>query len=321
MLLLAACSSSPSAKATSPPKQITALPITIGYLPNVQAGGVLAIAQKEGLWSRYGLIPKLSSFSSGPTEIEAMKGGEIDVSFIGPGALWSIGSGTDKLIAVDSITTGADILFGPPGSSLSQLKGSTIGTAKGTSGEMLLDLVLRKEHLTPAEVTIDYLPYPEVGPAFVTHRVQFAIPNLAGRLVITKAVPNAAQLATDSTFKREVTFPEGWVASKSYLASHSTEVSRFMQVIVAANNYRFTHLSSLPVLAATFDDSPVAQDRLQAQGTTFYPSVKLADLQKNGSVDTWLTELDKFFVEFKMLANPVPAHQQVSFSAFDKAAG
>jgi hypothetical protein len=94
-----------------------------------------------------------------------------------------------------------------------------------------------------------------------------------------------------------------------------------MQVIVAANNYRYTHLSSLPVLAATFDDSPVAQDRLQAQGTTFYPSVKLADLQKNGSVDTWLTELDKFFVEFKMLANPVPAHQQVSFSAFDKAAG
>lgn len=321
VVLLAACGSS-QVRAKSPnQKTVAPLPIAIGYIPNVQAGGILAIAQKEGLWSRYGLDPHVSPFSSGPTQIEAMKGGQIDISFIGPGALWAIGSGTDQLLAVDSVTSGADILFGPAGSSLTQLRGSTIATAKGTSGEMLLDLVLQKEKLTPSDVTIDYLPYPEVGPAFVTHKVEFAIPNLAGRLVITKADPKAVQLATDSTFRSEVTFPEGWVASKSFIFTHPTVVSRFARVLVAANQYRYEHLSTLPALAATFDNSPVAQDTLQAEGTTFYSSAKIANLQSSGAVDTWLTSLDRFFVKFKMLSNPVPASEQTSFTAFDQAAG
>ena len=126
-LAMAAATAIPSSAATKVVKPATAKVVRIGFFANVTHAPAL-VAQQHKLFEKYLGLDKTKIeyvlFSAGPAAIEAMKGGAVDVTYIGPnpsvagfvvtrGALLKIISGSTangaQLVVRDTINTVADL--------------------------------------------------------------------------------------------------------------------------------------------------------------------------------------------------------------------
>lgn len=310
---LAGCSSSGGSGTGSGHGSGRSMSLSIGYLPNVQAGSLVAIANKLGLWKKYHLDAKPVTFTDGPTQVQAMAGGQIDVAFLGPGALWMPASGKAVTIAVDSLTTSSDTMIAKKSVvSIADIRGKKVGYAKGTSGQMLLDLALRKAGLTEKDIKATVLPYPQVTTAYLSGSIDVALPNIAGRQTILQKDANSHSLTTDSDYAPSVVFPQMWVTTSGFVKKHRDALVAFGRVFAEANDYRQTHLDEAEQLAATAAKAPLAQEKLQASGTQFLPTAKLNQLQTSGQVNKWMGPLQELFVQDGQLTKPAPPEQFIN---------
>lgn len=294
--------------------------LSIGYLPNVQAGALVAIADKLGLWQKYHLNVKPVRFTDGPTQVEAMAGGQVNVAFLGPGALWLPASGKAVAVAVDSLTTGSDTMIAKKSiTSIAGIRGKRVGYAKGTSGQMLLDLALRKAGLTEKDIKPTVLPYPQITTAYLSGTIDVGLPNIGGRQTILARDHDSHTLTTDSDYAPQVVFPQMWVSTSAFLKSHRDALVAFDRVFAAANDYRKTHLAEAEQLASTADMAPLGQEKLQASGTTFLSSAKLNQLQTSGQVYKWMDPLQQLFVQNGQLSKPGVPQQFINTTVLSDA--
>ncbi|MFG2484659.1 ABC transporter substrate-binding protein, partial [Streptomyces virginiae] len=75
----------PKAAAADAGKKLSASEVRIGYFPNLTHATAL-VGLQEGLIEKElgGTKVKPQSFNAGPSEIEALNGGSLDIGFIGP---------------------------------------------------------------------------------------------------------------------------------------------------------------------------------------------------------------------------------------------
>ena len=116
------------------PKLPTAPVVRIGFFANVTHAPAL-VAQQLRLFETFlgkdGTKVQYVAFNAGPAAIEAMKGGAVDVSYIGPNPTVSgyTSTGGTLLRVVSGVTSGGAQLVVKPGiTSVSDLKGTTLAT-------------------------------------------------------------------------------------------------------------------------------------------------------------------------------------------------
>ncbi|MFN8171216.1 MAG: ABC transporter substrate-binding protein [Candidatus Nanopelagicales bacterium] len=116
------------------PKLPTAPVVRIGFFANVTHAPAL-VAQQLRLFETFlgkdGTQVQYVAFNAGPAAIEAMKGGAVDVSYIGPNPTVSgyTSTGGTLLRVVSGVTSGGAQLVVKPGiTSVSDLKGKTLAT-------------------------------------------------------------------------------------------------------------------------------------------------------------------------------------------------
>ncbi len=116
------------------PKLPTAPVVRIGFFANVTHAPAL-VAQQLRLFETFlgkdGTKVQYVAFNAGPAAIEAMKGGAVDVSYIGPNPTVSgyTSTGGTLLRVVSGVTSGGAQLVVKPGiTSVSDLKGKTLAT-------------------------------------------------------------------------------------------------------------------------------------------------------------------------------------------------
>ncbi|MFE2325505.1 ABC transporter substrate-binding protein, partial [Streptomyces sp. NPDC059385] len=93
-LLLTACGygseakkdeNKPAAAASTDGKKLSASEVRIGYFPNLTHATALVGLQEGLIQKELGATAiKPQSFNAGPSEIEALNGGSLDIGFIGP---------------------------------------------------------------------------------------------------------------------------------------------------------------------------------------------------------------------------------------------
>jgi len=129
---------SASAKASSPtttvPKGAVAKKIRIGYFANVTHAAALVAVQRK-TFETYFKADKtkveFTVFNAGPAVVEAMKGGAIDVSYIGPSPAitgYSSTGGSLLRIIAGATLNGAQLIVKSSINSVADLKGKTIAT-------------------------------------------------------------------------------------------------------------------------------------------------------------------------------------------------
>lgn len=135
------------------PKLKNAKVVRIGFFANVTHGSAL-IAQEKKFFEKYlkGTKIEYVAFNAGPAVVEAMKGGSIDVSFIGPNpavAGYVSTRGSLLRIVAGSTTGGAQFITKQTITTVADLKGKTFATPQlGNTQDVALRSYLKSKGYT-----------------------------------------------------------------------------------------------------------------------------------------------------------------------------
>ncbi len=308
-LLAAACGSAAPASSSSTATTAAKAPesVSVGFIDGFDGAQNLAVGLNQGYFSKAGLKVSTTMFQSGPPAIDAMASGNIDIAFIGPGALYLAAKGRADVIGVDDISADDALVSDSPSvSSVSDLKGHTVITPVGTSGEMLLYLALKKVGLSLSSVNIQNVTPSSSVIAMISHKASTA--SVWGHYIgaMKSGIPGLKVIASDKAFYPKVALTDVWVANPSFVAAHPGAVSRFMQAELQANQYYINNSQAMLPVVSKFVRLPVSALTPGAKGTVLVPSKQLVTDYKNGTVASWLKTEESMFVSMGLLTQSVP---------------
>jgi NitT/TauT family transport system substrate-binding protein len=291
-------------------------PIKIAYHNNIGGASLVAIAQEKGYFKAEGLQPKFVRFSSGPTEITAMLVGDLDVGYIGPGAMFIVMEGRVNYIAVDSIATG-DMILAYPGRKIKKVKdliGKKVGIYPGTSQEMLLRVALKLNKIPYDKVNVVPIPPENQVAAFSTGQLDAVCTYSPYTGQIQTMLPKAPVVLSSKQLYPKFIFPQGWLANKDFIKKNPQAVQGFLRAIMRANTDRNKKSELWIPMVSKFSEISADLLRKDLPGITVLPTAQLRKSFGNGTVEKWLDTLNELFVDIGRLKSPVPASQYLDKS-------
>lgn len=283
--------------------------VNVAYMADIHGAAPLAIGFNQKFFEEVGIKVNAVKFLSGPPEIDAMAAGQIDIAYIGPGAMWLCAQGRAIILTVDSLNTG-DVLLAAPQSgikTLSDLKGKTVIVPKGTSGEMILNLALDKAGLTQKDLNVVGMDVAQGVAAFIAGKADAIATWNPYTQEILKRVEGVKQLVDNTAFFPEFVFPQMWVVSPKFLKEHPDLVEKFMKAWIKANDFRAANQEKTILLTAGYTGFPVDSLKAQNDTTKWLTSAELARAYKDGSAAKWFENLERMFVEFGRIPAVVKA--------------
>jgi NitT/TauT family transport system substrate-binding protein len=294
----------------------------VGYIDtSINGVGVTAAANELGLWEEAGLDANLIPFTNGPTQIQAMAAGSLDVGYIGGGATWMPATGQAVIIAPSEATYG-DFLIAHPDSgatNISDLEGLRVGVPEGGSGEMILGLALEEAGLSDEDITKVPLDPPAVVSSFVSGQIDVAAIFSPLSDQIMQEVPDATVLANNRDFP-ETVFLGAWVASNQAIAEKPGAVKQFLDVYYEVNDYRVENTEEVVGWAAAESGAPVEQLQGQADNLEWYPSEQLLADNEDGTTAERFATLQDLFVKLGRMESPTPTDEWVRTDMFTQTA-
>lgn len=271
--------------------------LNVGYIDtSINGVGIIAVADELGLWEEAGIDVTLTPFTNGPTQIQAMAAGSLDIGYIGGGATWMPASGQATIVVANESTFG-DFLIASPASgatSVEDLEGLRVGVPEGGSGEMILSLALEEAGLTLDDIERVPLDPPSVVSAFVAGQIDVAAIFSPLSDQIMESVPDAEIIANNVDFP-ETEFVGAWVASNQAVADKPEAVSRFLEVWAQANDYRLNSTEETVALSAAASGAPAEQLQGQADKLEWWTAEQiLADNESGLTYDRFQALADLF---------------------------
>jgi NitT/TauT family transport system substrate-binding protein len=293
--------------------------IDVGYIPDMNGGAVVAIAEDQDLWAESGLEPNAQAFTNGPTQIQAMAAGDLDIGYIGPGASWLPASGQATIITLDNIGFG-DFVIARPDSGIrtpADLKGKKVGVPEGTSGDMIMRLALESAGLTYDDVELTQLDPTTIVTAYTSGQVDAAGIFAPQSEQMRSAVPGTVTVADNRDFYPEDVFFGSWVVRNEVLENEPELVKRFLEVFQQATDYRKANVDETVELTAAYTKGNAEQLAAQAKVTQYLSTDDIAKANESGDAYRWMNGLQEIFVasgRLEQAADPEEFFDQASFA-------
>ncbi|MFF3601168.1 aliphatic sulfonate ABC transporter substrate-binding protein [Kitasatospora indigofera] len=278
--------------------------VRFGYISDYNGASLLAVADKQGLWKKYGLAPELKVFTNGPLQITALGAGDLDFGYIGPGAVWLPASGKARIVAVNTLAYANRVIAQPGIGSVQDLKGKKVGVPAGTSGEMVLNLALQQAGLSPQDVQKVPMDPSTVVSAFVSGQIDAA--GIWYPLIdtIKARKPDLVEVASTKNFTDRA-FPTAFVSGTKTDAALSGKVVKLLQ---EANDWRAAHPDEAVEEAAALLKLEPAKVKADAANVRTMTTADLVAKTEDGTVNGWFKGLGDFFVSTGQLkTSPDPA--------------
>lgn len=295
--------------------------LNVGYIDtSINGVGLIAVANELDLWEKAGIDVNLQPFTNGPTQIQAMAAGSLDIGYIGGGATWMPASGQATIITPNEATYGDFVIASPDSGaeSVEDLKGLRVGVPEGGSGEMILALALEEAGLTMDDIERVPLDPPNVVSSFVAGQIDVAAIFSPLSDQIFESVPDAVVLANNKDFP-ETEFVGAWVASNQAVADKTDAVSRFLEVWIEANDWRLDNVEESVQLAADESGAPVEQLQGQADALEWWTSDTVLENNESGKTNEQFDALVDLFVELGRIPEKVPSEDFVNLELFQQA--
>ncbi|MFD2028576.1 aliphatic sulfonate ABC transporter substrate-binding protein [Promicromonospora aerolata] len=315
VLSVGACSSGGAAGADGG----DTIEVNFGYIPDFNGTSLLAVAEDQGLWEKHGIDATTSSFTNGPLQIQALGTGDLDFGYIGPGAFWLPASGQAKLVAMNTLGRADRVVAQPGIESVEDLKGKTVAVPEGTSGDMILTLALEDAGMTKEDIELVPMEPPAIVAALSSGQVDaagFWYPALA---TVKEQVPDLVELADNTDFEDKVAFPTAFVAGNDVVADEPEKVDAVLTVLREAMAYRSENMDETIELTAEFNNLDVADVEADAANVEVLDLAELDKITEDGTVDTWLSGMNDYFVEAGTLEAPVDPAEYYTGDLFLKA--
>ena len=217
------------------PEKIT---LNVAYMPNYGSLWAVTTGMEKGFFEEEGIEIKLTSFQDGPTIINAMESGSMDIGYIGHGAHKLCIQGNAKIFALSHISNGDAVIGGPNVKELADLKGKTVAYSAGTSSEDILKSALEK-----AELTWDDIKAMEMEPAnIVTAMLSGGVdacstwsPN--SLKIMEELAADGTLLCDNLTFADTSISLASWIVTPSYADANADKILRFTKALYKAMDY------------------------------------------------------------------------------------
>jgi NitT/TauT family transport system substrate-binding protein len=279
--------------------------VNFGYIPDFNGTSLLAIAEDQGLWQKYGLNVTPQNFTNGPLQIQALGTGDLDFGYIGPGAFWLPASGQAKIVALNTLGQADRVVAQAGIDSIEDLRGKTVAFPEGTSGDMILTLALEEAGMTKDDINAVPMEPAAIVAALSSKQVDgagFWYPALA---TVKQQVPDLVELAQNSDFEDTVAFPTAFVAGNDVVADEPDKLDRVLKALRDAIAYRAENPDEAIQLTADFNALDPAQVEADAGNVQILSLDEIDSLTEDGTVDTWLSGMVDYFVQAGKLDAPV----------------
>ncbi|MFD2420704.1 ABC transporter substrate-binding protein [Amycolatopsis pigmentata] len=240
LVSLTGCGTSGTANPSAAPADLSKVTLKVGD----QKGGSQALLKAAGLLADVPYKIEWSTFTSGPPLLEAASAGAIDVGAVGntPPIFSAAANGKISVVSAAQGSVAGDALLVPADSplrSVPELRGKTIGVAKGSSAHGQILLNLAKTGMSTKDVKISFLQPADAYGAFKQHRIDaWAVwdPYTAQ----ARLEANARVLADGTGIANGYTFQ---VAGKSALgdAGRDAAIRDYVVRIARAERWSDTH--------------------------------------------------------------------------------
>ena len=314
-LALVGCSS--SAPADSGDGESVDLPtVRFGYIADFNGASLLAIAEEQGLWEKAGLDVETPVFTNGPLQIQALGTDDLDFGYIGPGAMWLPASGQAQVAAINSLGNADRVIAQPGIDSIEDLKGKKVAVPEGTSGDMILTMALQEAGMTMDDVEKVAMDPSTVVAAFSSKQVDAA--GIWYPLIdtIEQQVPDLEILAENEDFSDTVAFPSAFVANPTFTEAHPEATEKVLGVLREAMDFRAANLDETVQLTADMLKGDAKAFASDAKNAKYLTSDELTALTEDGTVATWLTGLNEYFVSAGKLDDATDASTYYLGDAF-----
>jgi NitT/TauT family transport system substrate-binding protein len=294
--------------------------VNFGYIADFNGASLIAVADDQKLWQKHGLKASAKVFTNGPLQIQALGTGDLDFGYIGPGAMWLPASGQAKVVAVNTLGNADRVIAQPGLTSMEQLKGKTIGVPEGTSGDMILTLALQKAGMTKADVKVVPMDASTIVAAFSSKKIDaagFWYPAIA---TIKKQLPELSELAKNTDFEAQVSFPTAFVAGNDVVAKEQDKTKKVLAVLREAMQYRSANTDKTIELTADMLGISPDQVKADAANVKILSVDELDTMTKDGTITKWLTGMNDYFIQAGKLKQPVDPKTYYTGDLFTAAA-
>jgi NitT/TauT family transport system substrate-binding protein len=294
--------------------------VTFGYIGDYNGTSLLAIAEDQDLWEKHGLEVDAKVFTNGPLQIQALGTGDLDFGYIGPGAFWMPASGQAKIVAINTLGNADRVIAQAGITSIEQLEGKTVAVPEGTSGDMILTLALEKAGMTKDDVKVVNMDPSTIVSAFSSKQVDAAGFWYPAIETIKDQVPDLSELAKNSDFESQMTFPTAFVAGNEVVSDDEEKTEKTIAVLREAMEWRTAHMEESIELTAEMLNVPVEQVEADAANVKVLSVDQVDQMTKDGTINEWLTAMTDYFVDAGQLDSSVDPKSYYTGDLFTGAA-
>ena len=218
------------------PEKVT---VNVAYMPDYASLNGLISAIELGYFDDENIDVQLTEFSDGPTIIQAMESGSIDVGYIGQGAHKLCINGKADIFALAHVSNG-DAVIGSKEKgtdTIEGLKGKTIAYSSGTSSEDILVNSLTSVGLTMDDIEAIDMDASGIVSAMLSGKVDAAATWSPNSLKILEEDANATKLADNMTFSDKTVSLASWICMPKYAEENRDVLVRFTRALFKAMDY------------------------------------------------------------------------------------
>ena len=290
--------------------------VRVAYMQNYASLWEVATAINKGYFEEQGLDIKLYAFQDGPTEINAMESGSIDVAYIGPGAHKLCIQGQASIFCFSHLGN-ADCVMGLKShgvNSLKDLKGKKVAYASGTASETIL-----KRALSSVGLTMDVS---NMVSAMVSGSVDACAAWSPSSSTIVSELGDDAQIfCTNTTFADEAADCEGWVCMPGYVEANSDILVRFTKALYEAMDYgsQEANYDEVAGYVAEICGTDKAAALEQTGDGAWLDSKTLLKYLEDGTLKHYYEVQQKNFIDAGDIDKEVPVEDYVLFDIMEEA--
>ena len=211
--------------------------LNIGYMPNYGSLWSVTTAIEKGYFEEAGIKVTLWEFADGPTIINAMESGKIDIGYIGHGAHKLCIQGKAKIFALSHISNGDAVIGGPGIDTLDALKGKTVGYTAGTSSEDILKNALAKAGMTMDDITAMEMGAENLTTAALSGSLDAVACWSPNSLMIMDEWTGCTKLADNVMFADTSISLASWIVLDKYAGANADKVLAFTKALYKAMDY------------------------------------------------------------------------------------
>ena len=276
-----------SAAAEETPEKVT---VNVAYMPDYASLNGLISAVELGYFEDENIDVQLTEFADGPTIIQAMESGSIDVGYIGQGAHKLCINGKADIFALAHVSNG-DAVIGSKEKgtdTIEGLKGKKIAYSSGTSSEDILKKTLAKGGMTMDDITAIDMDATNIVTAMISGSVDACATWVPNSLKVLQEVDDAIQLTDNKTFRADTVSLDSWIVMKKYSEENRDLLVRFARALYKGFDYRADH---------SHDDEVCGwiADKIKLDKQTLLEQVNVADWTTSDFIRNHLDEVKGYY--------------------------